>query len=1137
MRKRRRDGDDLHTIDDFCTVNDERDYCKHCLQHRQQPKSYYWCVRLSTSIIISYICQMFCEQSSRPISYRKCWPAKFFGAIVTLFVSLLHFTLTPYRTLSPLLNQLNRRSHSILLSSYILLISASSYAYAELPIQGLRLNSFIPHFEPLYYDRGELLQQYTRLKRSVNEKQTIVEQHRLNGNRKRDTSQLHPIVIPLNVAKLNPSTNKSSMTMAIATTTTTTSTTSTITTTATTIRNELIDQSGSGTSKQHQQSTASTTAFYRHNCPTPEHHHHHHHHSVEDSTEKGLPNHTTNSNNNEHSTKSTLNDVVDGWLQYEPERDIINDHDTDTDASIDIDENEMEHKSIDSKPHIRIEFTAHNRHFRLILYSHSERVFADNPIFETSHGATIPYDLTKVVRGHLEDDDETLFEGIITQDGFLDGHLITRNDEFYIEPAYHHFGANHDRDFHSVIYSISVVDFPNATHGSASPYLGSKYLPLVNPFGMFYNQWNDEETQWSLLNNIEEILHLNPSNRRQYKRPKRSSDDASSAVQFETTGTPIWSYGRNHSFVNDTDNIGFEIRYKTNSNKKSSGSFGGSVTTSSTSTSRIPFKAEHFRKGVTPKSGISNNGNNNMMGNGVHNGHDHGRYWRDMDSLHYTESEPYGIKAVHPRTHWIDDQRHHDRHVVVDPKKTTCMLYLQADHLFFEKMGSEEACIESMTRHVQKVNNIYKNTDFDQDGRPDNISFLIKRIKVHTMEALKDPEYRYPSTYGVEKFLELFSEEDYDAFCLAYMFTYRDFEGGTLGLAWTGDLKNAGGVCEKNGHYRGSLKSLNTGIVTLLNYGKHVPPIVSHVTLAHEIGHNFGSPHDPEDDHACTPGGENGNYIMFARATSGDKRNNNKFSPCSLRSINAVLNTKAKSLKGCFQEPQDAICGNEVVEEGEECDCGWEEDCKEPCCFPMRANPPADEPPCRLRPNVICSPSQGPCCTQDCKLKVGNKCRDDNGCRTASYCNGQGPQCPPSTNKPNKTICNEESVCYMGECTGSICMAYGLESCQCKQGPNDPPTKLCELCCRMPSDDSTCKSSFDWNTTPYDVPDLNSKPGTPCDNYNGYCDISQRCREVDPSSPLATLRRLLLSNESMASLKRWFNEQWFYVAVLIMISI
>lgn len=55
--------------------------------------------------------------------------------------------------------------------------------------------------------------------------------------------------------------------------------------------------------------------------------------------------------------------------------------------------------------------------------------------------------------------------------------------------------------------------------------------------------------------------------------------------------------------------------------------------------------------------------------------------------------------------------------------------------------------------------------------------------------------------------------------------------------------------------------------------------------------------HDPEQ---CTPGGEDGNFIMFARATSGDKKNNNHFSPCSLKSINPVLNFKARSAKGCF---------------------------------------------------------------------------------------------------------------------------------------------------------------------------------------------------------------------------------------------
>ena len=53
--------------------------------------------------------------------------------------------------------------------------------------------------------------------------------------------------------------------------------------------------------------------------------------------------------------------------------------------------------------------------------------------------------------------------------------------------------------------------------------------------------------------------------------------------------------------------------------------------------------------------------------------------------------------------------------------------------------------------------------------------------------------------------LSYIPEENYDAFCLAYMFTYRDFEGGTLGLAWTGDLKNAGGVCERNGVRRKKL--------------------------------------------------------------------------------------------------------------------------------------------------------------------------------------------------------------------------------------------------------------------------------------------------------------------------------------------
>lgn len=77
----------------------------------------------------------------------------------------------------------------------------------------------------------------------------------------------------------------------------------------------------------------------------------------------------------------------------------------------------------------------------------------------------------------------------------------------------------------------------------------------------------------------------------------------------------------------------------------------------------------------------------------------------------------------------------------------------------------------------------------------------------------------------------------------------------------------------------------------------------------------------------------------------------------------------------------------------------------------------------------MCSPSQGPCCTAECSLKYGDKCRDDNGCRDPSYCDGRMPHCPPSVNKPNKTICNKEFVCFMGvsvERAGVVSNSIGI---------------------------------------------------------------------------------------------------------------
>lgn len=61
---------------------------------------------------------------------------------------------------------------------------------------------------------------------------------------------------------------------------------------------------------------------------------------------------------------------------------------------------------------------------------------------------------------------------------------------------------------------------------------------------------------------------------------------------------------------------------------------------------------------------------------------------------------------------------------------------------------------------------------------------------------------------------------------------------------------------------------------------------------------------------------------------------------------------------------------------------------------------------------------------------------------------------------------------------------------------------------------------------------ISLRPGAPCDNFQGYCDVFLKCRAVDADGPLVRLKNLLLNKETLQTLKQYVIENW-YLCVLM----
>lgn len=140
-----------------------------------------------------------------------------------------------------------------------------------------------------------------------------------------------------------------------------------------------------------------------------------------------------------------------------------------------------------------------------------------------------------------------------------------------------------------------------------------------------------------------------------------------------------------------------------------------------------------------------------------------------------------------------------------------------------------------VAQHIKAVNHIYENTDFNGIR---GLKFIVQRLKINDSSACETPLKREQNPFcspniDVSNFLNLNSQFNHDDFCLAYIFSFRNFEGGTLGLAWVASTSGAsGGICEKYKSYTENVhgrqiqtkRSLNTGIITFVNYNSRVPP-------------------------------------------------------------------------------------------------------------------------------------------------------------------------------------------------------------------------------------------------------------------------------------------------------------------------